>query len=322
MINYPLDAAAMDAFRLTAAARHEKSRHSHQGIPYDLPTKSALEVSAEERAETFRNAWEDSHLFALRLTYSDVLTCEAANDTVAEFIRGKIREIVHDPVVAEQLTPRSFPFATKRPCIGRGYYEMYNREHVRLVDLRETPILRMTPRGIETSAGEMEFDAVIFATGFDALTGAAARIDITGRGGATLRDKWAQGPETYLGLSSNGFPNMFLVTGPGSPGPLSAMVKSIEQHVDWIAECMAYMHDRGLTVIEATPEHERDWVAHVQTVAEGTLYPRANSWYLGANVPGKPRRFMPYLGGVGAYRAKCDEVARAGYEGFVFLANQ
>jgi cyclohexanone monooxygenase len=157
---------------------------------------------------------------------------------------------------------------------------------------------------------------VVFATGFDALTGAAARIDITGRGGLALRDKWIDGPETYLGIASSGFPNLFLVTGPGSPGPLSAMVKSIEQHVDWIADCLAYLRDRNIAVIEARPSHERDWVAHVQEVADATLYPRANSWYTGANVPGKPRRFMPYLGGVGAYRAKCDEVAAAGYQGF------
>jgi cyclohexanone monooxygenase len=194
---------------------------------------------------------------------------------------------------------------------------MYNRDNVRLVDLRETPILRMTPAGIATSAGELAFDAVIFATGFDALTGAAARIHITGRGGVTLRDKWADGPETYLGIASAGFPNLFFVTGPGSPGPLSAMVKSIEQHVDWIGDCLTHLSERGLTLIEASASHEQDWMAHVQEVAEGTLYPRANSWYLGANVPGKPRKFMPYLGGVGVYRAKCDAVVAAGYDGFI-----
>jgi cyclohexanone monooxygenase len=319
MINHPLDQAALAEFRRTAAARHEKSRHSRQGIPYDLPTRSALADTPEQRAETFRKAWENSHLFALRLSYADVLTDEAANETVAEFVRGKIREIVRDPVSAERLTPRSYPFATKRPCLGRGYYEMFNRDHVRLVDLRETPILRMTPAGIETSEGELAFDAVIFATGFDALTGAAARIAITGRGGATLRDKWADGPETYLGLASHGFPNLFFVTGPGSPGPLSAMVKSIEQHVDWIGDCLAYLRGQHIPVIEARLASERDWGAHVEEVAAGTLYPRANSWYLGANVPGKPRKFMPYLGGVGVYRAKCDAVAQARYEGFDLL---
>ncbi len=319
LINYPLEPGAMDAFRGIAAARHEKSRHSRQGIPYDFPTRSAFDVSDDEREAVYSHAWENSHLFALRLTFRDLLTDEAANETVAEFVRGKIREIVSDPVVAEKLTPRSYPFSTKRPCIGRGYYEMFNRDHVRLVDLNETPILRMTLAGIETSEGEMPFDAVIFATGFDALTGAAGRIDIAGCDGQMLRSKWAGGPETYLGLMSSGFPNLFLITGPGSPGPLTAMVKSIEQHVDWIADCLVWMRDKGFTSIDPVVEYESAWMAHVQEVADGTLYPRANSWYVGANVPGKPRRFMPYLGGLGVYRAKCDAVAQAGYEGFEFV---
>ena len=316
MVNHPLDAQALEEFRRTSAERHEKSRHSRQGIPYPMPTRTALAATAEERAEAFRNAWENSHLFALRLTFSDVLTDEAANETVSEFVRGKIREIVKDPALAERLTPRTYPFATKRPCLGRGYYEMYNREHVRLVDLRETPILRMTPAGVETTAGELAFDAIVFATGFDALTGAASRIAITGRDGVTLRSKWANGPETYLGLASSGFPNLFFVTGPGSPGPLTAMVKSIEQHVDWIADCLSFMVERGYATIEARPADEKAWMDHVQEVAAGTLYPRADSWYIGANVPGKPRKFMPYLGGLGVYRARCDAVADAGYEGF------
>jgi cyclohexanone monooxygenase len=317
MINHPLDPPALAEFRRTSAERHERSRRSRQGIPYPMPTRSALAATPEERAEAFREAWENSHLFALRLTFSDIMTDEAANETVAEFVRGKIREIVRDPALAETLTPRTFPFATKRPCIGRGYYEMFNREHVRLVDLKQTPILRMTPAGVETTEGELAFDAVIFATGFDALTGAAARIAITGRGGETLRGKWADGPRTYLGLASSGFPNLFLVTGPGSPGPLTAMIKTIEQHVDWIVDCLAFMAQRGLATIEASPEHEQAWMGHVQEVADATLYPRANSWYVGANVPGKPRKFMPYLGGLGVYRARCDEVASAGYAGFV-----
>jgi cyclohexanone monooxygenase len=316
IINYRLDEASHVEYRRTAFERHEKSRHSRQGVPFDQPTRSALEVSAEEREQIFRNAWDNSHLFALRLTFNDILIDEKANDTVAEFIRRKIGEIVRDPALAEKLMPRSFPFAAKRPCIGKGYYEMFNRDKVRLVDLRETPIVRFTPVGIETTAGELAFDAIVFATGFDALTGAAARIAITGRGGRTLREAWADGPETYLGLMSAGFPNLFFVTGPGSPGPLSAMVRSIEQHVDWIGDCLTYMRGHGHVTIEALPEHQAQWMAHVQDVADGTLYPRANSWYTGANVPGKPRKFMPYLGGVGFYRAQCDEVVAAGYRGF------
>jgi cyclohexanone monooxygenase len=318
IINYPLDEASHAEYRRTSFERHEKSRHSRQGIPFDQPMRSALEVSAEERERIFENAWNNSHLFALRLTFNDILIDEKANDTVADFVRGKIAEIVRDPELAMKLMPRSYPFAAKRPCIGKGYYEMFNRDNVELVDLRETPIVRFTPAGIETTAVELEFDIIVFATGFDALTGAAARIDITGRAGRRLREAWADGPQTCLGLMSAGFPNLFFVTGPGSPGPLSAMVRSIEQHVDWIGDCLTYMRAKGYTTIEALPEHQGQWMAHVQEVADGTLYPRANSWYTGANVPGKPRTFMPYLGGVGVYRAKCDEVVEAGYRGFTF----
>ncbi|MDG2005091.1 MAG: NAD(P)/FAD-dependent oxidoreductase [Novosphingobium sp.] len=322
IINRPLDDAAHAEYRRTSFERHEKSRHSRQGIPHDQPTRSALDVSDEEREEIFGDAWENSHLFGLRLTFNDLLFDEKANDTVAEFVRGKIRGIVHDPEVAKTLTPRGYPYGTKRPCIGKDYFAMFNREHVHLVDLKQTPIMRMTPKGIATSEGEMQFDTVIFATGFDALTGAAGRIAITGRGGETLRDKWVDGPQTYLGLTCNGFPNMFLVTGPGSPGPLSAMVRSIEQHVDWIGDCMVHMREEGLATIQALPDYEINWMDHVQEVAEGTLYPRADSWYIGANVPGKPRKFMPYLGGVGVYREKCDAVVSAGYDGFAFGADK
>jgi len=316
IINYPLSPADLAEFRRTAAERHERSRHSRQGIPYAAPTQSALDATPAERAATYQEAWENSHLFALRLTYADLMVSEEANETVAEFLRGKIRELVKDPVVAERLTPRSYPFATKRPCIGKGYYEMFNRDKVRLVDLTQTPILRMTPGGIATSEGELPFDMVIFATGFDALSGAAARIAITGCDGRTLKDKWAEGPRTYLGIGSSGFPNLFLVTGPGSPGPLTAMIRTIEQHVDWMVDCMIWMRAHGLAVIDARPDYEAAWMDHVQEVADGTLYPRADSWYIGANVPGKPRRFMPYLGGLGAYRARCDEEASSGYPGF------
>ena len=316
LLNHALTAAELAEWRRTSAERHERSRHSRQGIPFPAPTTPALAVTPEERTATYQNAWDNSHLFALRLTYSDLMTDAKANETVSEFLRGKIREIVADPVTAERLTPRTYPFATKRPCLGKGYYEMFNRDHVVLVDLRETPIERITPAGIITGDGERRFDAIIFATGFDALTGAASRIAITGRDGLSLREKWANGPETYLGIGSAGFPNLFLVTGPGSPGPLTAMVKTIEQHVDWMVDCLDHLRDRGLATIEARAEAEAAWMDHVQEVANGTLYPLADSWYVGANVPGKPRRFMPYLGGLGAYRSKCDAVARAGYEGF------
>jgi cyclohexanone monooxygenase len=316
LLNHALTGEALSEWRATSAERHERSRHSRQGIPFAPPTRSALEVDAAEREARYEEAWRDSHLFALRLTFTDLTTDPAANATVSEFLHGKIRQIVRDPTTAERLIPRSYPFATKRPCLGKGYYEMFNRDHVALVDLRETPIVRITPGGIETAEGERAFDMIVFATGFDALTGAAARIAITGRNGQTLREKWAEGPETYLGIGSAGFPNLFLVTGPGSPGPLTAMVKTIEQHVDWMVDCIAYLREHGLHTIEARPDAEAEWMAHVQEVADGTLYPLTDSWYVGANIPGKPRRFMPYLGGLGVYRAKCDAVAGDGYAGF------
>ena len=318
ILNRPLAPGELDAFRRTSAERHERSRHSRQGIPYPMPTETALGASPEAREAKYREAWDNSHLFALRLTYADLMIDEAANDTVAEFVRGKIGELVKDSQVAERLTPRGFPFATKRPCIGKGYYEMFNRHHVHLVDVNRTPIVRMTPRGIETTEGEMGFDMVIFATGFDALTGAAARIAITGKRDLSLRETWADGPQTYLGVATSHFPNLWLVTGPGSPGPLTAMVKTIEQHVDWIADCLIWMRQHGYATIAADEARQAEWMDHVQEVADATLYPRADSWYVGANVPGKPRRFMPYLGGLGAYRAKCDAIAVAGYEGFTF----
>ena len=318
VLNRPLTEAEQAHYRATSFERHEKSRWSRQGIPYPLPTQTAGEVGEAERAAIFRKAWEESHLFALRLTFADAMTDEAANEAIAEFVRGKIRETVKDPQLAEKLTPRGYPYGAKRPCIGKGYYEMFNRNSVRLVDLRETPILRFAERGIETSEGEMAFDMVIFATGFDGITGAATRIDIAGRGGAMLRDKWGEGPQTYLGLMSAGFPNLFLVTGPLSVGPLSAMVRTIEQHVDFIVDCVIAMRERGQTLVEPRREDEQAWGEHVREVAEATLYPRADSWYMGANVPGKPRVFMAYLGGVGGYRAKCDEVVEAGYKGFEF----
>jgi cyclohexanone monooxygenase len=242
---------------------------------------------------------------------------EKANETAAEFVRNKIRSIVDDPEVAEILAPKSYPLGTKRLCLDTNYYDTFNRDNVHLVDLQATPIKEVTPTGLRTTEREYEFDVLVFATGFDAMTGALGRIDIRGRGGESLKDKWLAGPRTYLGLSIAGFPNLFTITGPGSPSVLSNMLVSIEQHVDWIADCVTFMRERGLTTIEADAAAEEAWVDHVRTLGDFTLYPKANSWYVGANVPGKPRVFMPYVGGVGEYRKRCDEVVARGYEGFV-----
>jgi len=248
--------------------------------------------------------------------YTDLVVTNQANEIVAEFVRSKIREAVKDPEIAEDLSPRDHPLGTKRICIDTDYYKTYNRDNVTLINIRKHPIEGMTPKGVKTADAEYEVDAIVFATGFDAMTGALMAMNIEGKGGLKLNDKWAGGPHTYLGLSSVGFPNLFTITGPGSPSVFSNMIVSIEQHVEWIADCMEYMREHGKESIEPVQAAEDAWDAHVNEVANMTLYPQANSWYLGANIPGKPRVFLPYAGGVGPYREKCDQVAAAGYEGF------
>jgi cyclohexanone monooxygenase len=244
------------------------------------------------------------------------LTDQPANDTAAEFCREKIRAVVRDPRVADLLSPKDYPVGTKRMCVDTGYYEAFNRDNVTLVDIRRAPIEAITPDGLRTREAAYTLDSIVFATGFDAMTGALLAIDIRGRGGRALKDAWAEGPRTYLGLTVAGFPNLFAITGPGSPSVLSNMIVSIEQHVDWIAECLDHMRAQGHETIEATTAAQAAWVAHLNEIGHMTLYPRANSWYMGANIPGKPRVFMPYIGGVGAYRQICDGVAAKGYEGF------
>jgi acetyl esterase/lipase len=241
-----------------------------------------------------------------------------ANQAVCEFLRGKIRTIVRNPETAEDLCPQDHFYGTKRPCIDTDYYETFNLPNVRLINLRKEPLVRITERGIDTASRSFELDAIVFATGFDAMTGPLVSVDIRGRDGRSLKEKWANGPVTYLGLTTVGFPNLFLITGPGSPSVLSNMVVSIEQHVDWVSDCIAHMRREGLEVIEATPTAETAWVQHVNDCADITLHPRADSWYMGANVPGKARVFLPYIGGVDRYRRACDEVVSRSYLGFRF----
>ena len=244
-----------------------------------------------------------------------------SNAAAQRFVAEKIRETVHDPATAATLTPDDHPLGAKRICVDTDYYATFNRPNVTLVDLRKTPIEAIVPTGIRTggeTGGTRVFDSIVFATGFDAMTGALSKIDIRGDGGLPLKEKWASGPRTYLGLMVAGFPNLFVVTGPGSPSVLSNMTTSIEQHVDWIAGCIAHMRAHGYARVEATEKAETDWVQHVLDVASSTLYPRAASWYLGANVPGKPRVFMPYVGGVGRFREICDEITADDYRGFAF----
>jgi cation diffusion facilitator CzcD-associated flavoprotein CzcO len=294
----------------------DAARGSFSAIAVSAPTDLALEVEAAERRQRYEAAWARGGLMSMTTTFRDLILDKAANDTAAEFIRSKIREIVVDPELARVLTPTDHPFATKRPCLDTGYFETFNRDNVTLVDLRQTPIAEIVPTGIRTTEGVHELDTIVFATGFDAMTGPLLRVDIRGRGDRPLSDKWSAGPRTYLGIATAGFPNLFILTGPGSPSVLSNMVMAIEQHVDWIADCLSYLDANGLDVIEATVEAEDAWVDHVNQLANATLFPRANSWYMGANVPGKPRVFLPYVGGFPQYRSTCDDVAAEGYRGF------
>jgi acetyl esterase/lipase len=260
--------------------------------------------------------WEAGELLGITGTFSDTLANAESNDTLRDFIHGKIRSIVNDPEVAEALCPTNHYVGTKRACLDTNYYETYNLPHVRLVDLRKDPISTITETGIDTANESFEFDAIVFATGFDAMTGAIVGVDITGRNGLTLKEKWAEGPVTYLGLMTSGFPNLFMITGPGSPSVLSNMMVSIEQHVDWISDTLEYLREHDLDTIEPTELAETRWVQHSNEFADLTLMPTANSWYMGVNVPGKPQVFLPYPGGVGRYRATCDEVVERGYLGF------
>jgi cyclohexanone monooxygenase len=314
--NRRLDPDAQAAVKARYRALREEARNSYAGIAMPAPTESALEVEPAERQRRYEVAWGEGGLLSMTTTFRDLILDKAANDTAAEFIRTKIREIVVDPDVARVLTPTDHPFGTKRPCLDTGYFETFNRDNVTLVDLRRSPITEIIPAGIRTTDAVHELDSIVFATGFDAMTGPVLRIDIRGRGGQALKAKWAAGPRTYLGIATAGFPNLFLVTGPGSPSVLSNMVVAIEQHLDWVADCMTFMGDKGLEAIEANVDAEDAWVDHVNELANAALFPTANSWYMGANVPGKPRVFMPYVGGLPVYCATCDDVAAAGYRGF------
>ena len=307
-------------FKAFYPARREKARYSAAGIAcHPTPDKGALQVSDEERERVYEAGWLRGGPGFTRI-YNDILSNAQANETMAEFVRAKIRSKVKDPAVAALLTPTDHAIGTKRICVDTDYYETYNRENVELVDVRKHPIVEITPDGLRTSGREYEFDAIVFATGYDAMTGAILAIDIRVKGQRSLAQKWADGPRTYLGLTTAGFPNLFMVTGPGSPSVLTNMISSIEQHVDWITDCVQYLRRKGLRRIEARQQAEDAWVEHVNEVGDRTLFPLANSWYVGANIPGKPRVFMPYVGGLGVYRMKCADVAFKGYEGFELVA--
>jgi len=298
-------------------AIREKARSTINGHPFDIYEKSALDVPADERNARYEAAWQFGGL-RFRAAFADLVRNKEANDTAADFIRAKIKAIVKDPAVAAKLTPTDHPFASKRPPIDTNYFETFNRDNVALVDVKATPIVEITPDGIRTSDAEYQLDIIVFATGFDAMTGPLLAMDIRGSDQHSLREDWAAGPRTYLGLQTAGYPNMFTITGPGSPSVLTNMPVAIEQHTQWITECIRHMRANGLKRIEATPEASDDWVDHVNEAANATLLPLANSsWYLGANIPGKPRVFMPYAGGMAHYANVCAEVAKNNYKGFI-----
>ncbi len=300
------------------AGIRERLRGSFFGFELSFLEKGALETPDDELRRELMTRWDEGGFGIWLGSYVDIFFSDDANAKVRGFLHERIREAVEDPSVAELLTPHGYPFGCKRNPLDSGYYETFNLPHVHLVDVKSNPVAEITPAGVRLADGaEYEFDTIVYATGFDAMTGPLNKIDIRGRGGQLLREKWADGPRTYLGLTSAGFPNLFIITGPQSPSVLSNMPVSIEQHVEFIARIIGDMRDRGAATIEPTVQAEDDWVAHNQEVAQTTLFPTADTWYMGANIPGKPRVFMPSLDFVGPYRARCDAIADNGYEGFV-----
>jgi cyclohexanone monooxygenase len=313
--NRAMDDAYESHWKKDYPAHRETAKRTRNGIIAPLNDKSAMEASPEERQRTYEARWESGGT-TFMAAFNDLIFNADSNETAAEFVRQQIRHIVKDPRTAELLAAKDYPIGTKRICVDTDYFETFNRPNVTLVDVRSAPVDEITENGLVTGGKEYTFDAIVYATGFDAMTGTLDKIDIVGREGRKLKQEWTAGPRTYLGLMSAGFPNLFMITGPQSPSVLSNMIVSIEQHVEWVTDCIAHLRAKGVATIEATERAQEEWVAHSTEVAYSTLYPKAASWYMGANIPGKPRVFLPYIGGVGAYREKCDAVAAAGYEGF------
>jgi cation diffusion facilitator CzcD-associated flavoprotein CzcO len=316
--NAPLTEEFKQYAKAHADEIYEVMTTNHNGHPFHIEARKATETPEEQRRSIYEAAWQKGGL-QFRATFEDLLVSNEANATAAEFIRDKILGIVKDPAKAQVLADIDHPFAAKRPPIDSNYFETYNRENVSLVDLRATPIEEIVPAGIKTKDQVYDLDIIVFATGFDAMTGSLLKLNIEGLNGRKLKDDWRAGPSTYLGLQIPGYPNLFTITGPGSPSVLCNLPPAIEQHVQWITACIEHMQTRKLTTVQTSETASAQWQDEVEQAANATLLPQVkHSWYLGANVPGKPRVFMPYAGGFAQYKSICDEVVTDGYRGFTF----
>ena len=315
--NRPLDDEARNELKGSFGQRQAFKRTTPAGLSRPRPVvSSVLEADESSRTDILEASWQlGGPGFAM--TFDDILTDPASNERAARFVRQKIMAKVEDPEVAETLVDIDYPLGARRLIVDIDYFETYNRDNVTLVDVEAAPITEITPRGLRTRDGHYDLDVIVYATGFDGMTGALLSMDICGAGGLALRDKWADGAGTYMGLVASGFPNLFMITGPGSPAVFSNVMLSIEQHVDWIADCLAYMVEHGFDRIDADPEAETRWTRQIEEVAARSIVGKTNSWWTGANIPGKPRGITMYLGGTHNYRAVCDEIAANGYEGFV-----
>jgi cyclohexanone monooxygenase len=314
--NAPLDREAGARLRAGPVDARAVARTSSAGEPWNARDQSVWDATPEEREAEFEERYRVGG-FYLHAAYNDLFDDPAANDLLSEFVRRKIRERVGDDAIAELLCPYDHFLGTKRMLVDTGYFETFRQRNVRLVSIRDQPIDEVTEHGVRVGTDEHPCDVIVLGTGFDAITGALLALDPVGRDGISLRERWAEGYESYLGLAVSGFPNLFCVTGPGSPSVLSNMMVSIEQHVEWISACLAYLRANDVSVIEASREAEAAWMEHVRELGDASLFPRTRSWYMGRNVPGKPQVLLPYVGGVGVYRERCDAVAAGGYEGFL-----
>lgn len=313
--NKPLTPQDMAEIKKNYDERRRLSWRSGGGSPHVVHPRMTMEVSQDERRAVFEKRWQLGGVLFSK-TFPDQLSDPAANEEARRFFEEKVRALIDDPEVADLLIPDDHPIGTKRICTDSNYFQTFNRSDVELISVRKTPIESIDAAGINTTDAHYDLDMIVLATGFDALTGALSKIDIIGRRGEVLRDDWTHGPRTYLGLGVDGFPNLFIISGPGAPAVLANMVLHAEAHVNWIADCINYVDEHGYTAIEANADAVDRWIAELATRADATLFPKANSWYVGANVPGKPRVFMLFVGGFAVYNDICAEIAATGYPGF------